>query len=55
MSNRNPYPYTRALVLAGPGLALLATICSLAAGSGLRLLGASSEHLSRAGGFSPSA
>ena len=37
MSNRNPSPYTRALVLAGPGLALLATILSLSAGSGLRL------------------
>ena len=33
MSNRNPSLYTRALVLAGPVLALLATICSLAAGS----------------------
>ena len=40
MSDKNPSPYTRALVLAGPGLALLATIPSLAAGSGLRLLGA---------------
>ena len=40
MSNQNPSPYARALVLAGPALALLATICSLAAGSGLRLLGA---------------
>ena len=40
MNNRNPSRYTRALVLAGPGAALLATICSLAAGSGLRLLGA---------------
>ena len=40
MNDRNPYPYTRALVLAGLGLALLATILSLAAGSGLRLLGA---------------
>ncbi len=40
MSDKNPSPYTRSLVLAGPGLALLATICSLAAGSGLRLLGA---------------
>ena len=40
MSDRNPSRYTRALVLAGPALALLATILSLAAGSGLRLLGA---------------
>ena len=39
MSDRNPSPYTRILVLAGPALALLATICSLAAGSGLRLPG----------------
>ncbi len=38
MSNRNPSRYARALVLAGPALALLATILSLAAGSGLRLL-----------------
>ena len=40
MSEQNPSPYTRALVLAGPTAALLATILSLAAGSGLRLLGA---------------
>ena len=39
MSNRNPSRYARALVLAGPALAFLATILSLAAGSGLRLLG----------------
>ena len=38
MSGQNPSPYTRALVLAGPTLAFLATILSLAAGSGLRLL-----------------
>ena len=38
MSNRKPSRYTRALVLAGPALALLATILSLAAGSGLRPL-----------------
>ncbi|MCY4383783.1 MAG: hypothetical protein OXE44_11605 [Nitrospinae bacterium] len=38
MSDPNPSPYTRALVLAGPTLALIATILSLAAGSGLRLL-----------------
>ncbi len=38
MSDPNPSPYARALVLAGPALALLATIFSLAAGSGLRLL-----------------
>ena len=38
MNNQNPSRYTRALVLAGPALALLATILSLAAGSGLRLL-----------------
>ncbi len=39
MSDPNPSPYARALVLAGPALALLATILSLAAGagSGLRL------------------
>ena len=40
MSDKNPSRYTRALILAGPGTALLATILSLAAGSGLRLLGA---------------
>ena len=40
MTNRNPSRYTRALVLAGLGLALLATILSLAAGFGLRHLGA---------------
>ena len=38
MSNRKPSRYTRALVLAGPALALLATILSLAAGIGLRPL-----------------
>ena len=38
MTNRNPSRYTRALVLAGLGLALLATILSLAAGIGLRHL-----------------
>ena len=36
MTNRNPSRSTRALVLAGPILALLATILSLAAGIGLR-------------------
>ena len=42
MTNRNPSPSRRAriLVLAGPGLALLATILSLAARIGLRPLGA---------------
>ena len=40
MTNPKPSRGERLLVLAGPGLALLATICSLAAGSGLRLLGA---------------
>ena len=40
MSEQNPSPYIRALILAGPGLVLLATILSLAAGSGLRPLGA---------------
>ena len=40
MNNQNPSRYARAIVLAGPVLALLATILSLAAGSGLRLLGA---------------
>ena len=40
MSEPNPSRYTRALVLAGPALALLATILSLAAGIGLRPLGA---------------
>ena len=40
MSNRKPSRYTRALVLAGPALALLATILSLTAGIGLRPLGA---------------
>ena len=40
MSNRKPSRYTRALVLAGPALALLATIFSLAAGIGLRPLAA---------------
>ncbi len=39
MSNRKPSRYTRALVFAGPALALLATILSLAAGIGLRPLG----------------
>ena len=38
MSDKNPSRYTRSLVLAGPVLAFLATICSLAAGSGFRLL-----------------
>ena len=38
MSNRKPSRYTRALVFAGPALALLATILSLAAGIGLRPL-----------------
>ncbi len=38
MSEPNPSRCTRTLVLAGPALALLATILSLAAGSGLRLL-----------------
>ena len=33
MSDRNPSPYTRGLVLVGPTLALLATILSLAAGT----------------------
>ena len=37
MSDKNPSRYTGALVLAGPVLALTATILSLAAGSGLRL------------------
>ena len=36
MTNRNPSRYTRVLVLEGLGLALLATILSLAAGIGLR-------------------
>ena len=40
MTNRNPSRSTRALVLAGLDLALLATILLLAAGSGLRLLAA---------------
>ena len=40
MTNWNPSRSTRALVLAGPALALLATILSLAAGIGLRPLGA---------------
>ncbi len=40
MTNWNPFRSTRVLVLAGPILALLATILSLAAGSGLRHLGA---------------
>ena len=39
MTNRNPSRSARLLVLAGLGLALLATILSLAAGSGLRPLG----------------
>ena len=38
MSNRKPSRYTRALVLAGPALALLATILLLATGTGLRPL-----------------
>ncbi len=38
MTNRNPSRSTRVLVLAGPALALLATILSLATGIGLRLL-----------------
>ena len=40
MTNPKPSRGERTLVLAGPALALLATILSLAAGSGLRLLGA---------------
>ena len=40
MSNRKPSRRARVLVLAGLGLALLATILSLAAGIGLRPLGA---------------
>ena len=40
MSNQNPSRTARVLVLAGPALALLATILLLAAGSGLRPLGA---------------
>ena len=40
MTNWNPSRSTRALVLAGPILALLATILSLVAGIGLRPLGA---------------
>ena len=40
MKNRNPSRSARPLVLAGLGLALLATILSLAAGIGLRHLGA---------------
>ena len=39
MTNRNPSRSARALLLAGPTLALSATICSLATGSGLRHLG----------------
>ena len=39
MTNLNPSRYARALVLAGPVLALLATILLLAAESGLRQLG----------------
>ena len=38
MTNRNPSRSARLLVIAGPVLALLATILSLAAGSGLRPL-----------------
>lgn len=38
MTNRNPSRGARFLVLAGPATALLATILSLATGSGLRLL-----------------
>ncbi len=40
MSNLKPSRRARLLVLAGLGLALLATILSLAAGTGLRPLGA---------------
>ena len=40
MTKNNPSCGARLLVLAGPALALLATILSLAAGSGLRPLGA---------------
>ena len=40
MTNRNPSRGARILVLAGPILALLATILSLAIGIGLRPLGA---------------
>ena len=40
MTNRNPSRGARLLVLAGPATALLATILSLAAGVGLRHLGA---------------
>ena len=40
MTNRNPSRSARLLVLAGPALALLATILSLATGIGLRPLGA---------------
>ena len=40
MTNPEPSRGERLLVLAGPALALLATICSLAAGSSLRILGA---------------
>ena len=40
MTKRNPSRYTRAIVLAGPATALLATILALAAGIGLRHLGA---------------
>ena len=40
MTNPKPSRGERLLVLAGPGLALLATILSLAAGNGLRHLGA---------------
>ena len=38
MTNLNPSRYARALVLAGPVFALLATILLLAAGTGLRPL-----------------
>ena len=40
MSNRKPSRYARSLVLAGPALALLATLLSPATGSGLRPPGA---------------
>ncbi len=38
MTNRNPSGLTRALVLAGPALALLATVFCLLTGNGVRFL-----------------